>query len=274
MRRITQEEFDKLCADTPLSILEDCIIGEEIEYPKKISLVIFKNCTFEKSIRNVELYQVTFNKMDFPNTFRNCKFYLVNFEQCSAIGCMFENCTFNTVTFILCSAHYAVFDGAMHSVMFKMCDLYSSSFSVQASYVQFYQCDMTDCRASDNCISFPQGVPSDDSFIAWKKARMCETIDNHTNRTDVIIKLRIPDDAERCSANHKCRANKVEVIQYETLEGEKLPDDADVRSFYDPSFAYHIGMIESVGYNSDPQCECSNGIHFLLNRDDAVNYVF
>lgn len=273
MRRITQEEFDKLCDGDSLSRLEDCIIEKEIEYPKKIHRITFKNCLFEKPIRDVELYQVTFQRMHLPDAFSNCKFYRVNFEQCSATGCMFENCTLQTVAFILCFIRHAVFDGEMDFVMFKLCDLYSSRFSVQAGGVQFCQCDMVACCASNNCISFPQSVPSEGSFIAWKKARLFD-IDNHHMSTDVIVKLRIPDDAERCCANHKCRASKVEVIQYETLDGEKLPDDANVSSFYDSEFVYHIGMIEGDGYHSNPQSECSNGIHFFLNRDDAVNYVF
>ena len=273
MRSITQKEFDKLCDDDTLSMLEDCIIGENIEYPEKVHHIVFKNCTFEKPIIGVELYQVTFQMMYLPDAFRNCTFDRVRFEHCNASGNMFENCKFNTVTFCLCYAHYTVFDGSMNYVEFKLCDLYSSRFSVHGSSVQFYQCDMCDCSALNNCISFPQGVPSEGSFIAWKKARMWELDGDHYNRTDIIVKLRIPENAKRCSANHKCRANMVEVIQYETLDGDKLPDNIEVHSLYNGEFTYHIGMIESDMYISNPQRECGNGIHFFLNRDDAVSYV-
>jgi hypothetical protein len=270
MRRITQEEFDQFCSSNSMSTLENCIIGKEIEYPKEIRFARFRNCTFEKSFCDVDLYHVIFNRMDFLNVFRNCKFYKVNFEQCSVAHCMFEDCTFNAVVFILCFVRHITLDGIMDNVMFRLCDLRSSGFFVRASCVQFDQCDMIACYASDNCISFPQSAPSEGSFIAWKKALMLKNDGDH----EVLVKLRIPDDAERCSANHKCRADKVEVIQYETLDGEKLPDNIDVHSFFNSAFVYHIGMIDSGEYDHDPQCECSEGIHFFLNRDDAVNYVF
>lgn len=52
MHKITQEEFNELCNGDAMSRLEDCIIGEEIEYPKKIHRVTFKNCVFGKSFNN------------------------------------------------------------------------------------------------------------------------------------------------------------------------------------------------------------------------------
>jgi hypothetical protein len=125
---------------------------------------------------------------------------------------------------------------------------------------------MDKCSAINSNIIFPRHVPSDGSFIAWKKA---DSVDEA-----VIIKLRIPEDAKRFCANNKCRADKVEVLGFETLGGEKLPDDTIVHSFWDPLFKYHTGFIEVYNFDDNPQVECGKGIHFFLSRDDAVNYVF
>jgi hypothetical protein len=64
------------------------------------------------------------------------------------------------------------------------------------------------------------------------------------------------------------------VLGFETLGGEKLPDDTIVHSFWDPLFKYHTGFIEVYNFDDNPQVECGKGIHFFLSRDDAVNYVF
>lgn len=176
-------------------------------------------------------------------------------------------------SFKLCNLNGAAFDECtMQNTYFWCSDLHSAGFrNTNGSDVTFQSCDMDDCRSFNSNLVFPQHVPSEGSFIAWKKAKCVE---DKYEQTDVIVKLRVPEDADRCSANHKCRANKVEVIQYETLDGKKLPDDTDVCSFWNSMFKYHIGIVESHGYNTDPQAECSNGIHFFLNRADAVNYVF
>ena len=126
---------------------------------------------------------------------------------------------------------------------------------------------MIRCKTRATQIIFPSYVPSHGSFIAWKKAII-------EDGSTVIVKLRIPEDAIRYSIRHKCRANKAEVLGYETLNGEKLPETTKVHSNFRPDFYYKIGVIEEENFDLDPLEECSSGIHFFLNREDAVNYQF
>ena len=106
-----------------------------------------------------------------------------------------------------------------------------------------------------------QLCPQEGSFIAWKKA------------SGKIVKLRITDDALRSSATTRiCRCSKAEVLDIQELDGKKS-DTQSVCSDYDDSFAYEVGKIVEVqDFDEDRWNECSTGIHFFIDRNDAVNY--
>lgn len=275
--KLTQESFDNmlLCKDDYNSI-EDYSIDTELVFPEWIEGIEFNHCAFNKPIKNVEFYNVTFRNVDISK-FSNCVFRTCKFDRC-VFDCLlgFYDCDIKYSSFELCKLYGVMFDGCtLYSTFFWCSDLRGAYFkNTNGDKVSFQSCEMDNCRSFNSNLVFPQHVPSEGSFIAWKKARIRKLVENDYEDTDVIVKLRVVEDADRCSANHKCRASKVEVIQFETLDGEKLPDDSDVRSFWNSLFKYHIGIVESHGYNTNPQDECSNGIHFFLNRNDAVNYVF
>ena len=113
---------------------------------------------------------------------------------------------------------------------------------------------------------FPLACPEEGAFIAWKKAGI--------NYEPVIVKLRIPEDAKRSSATtRKCRADKAEVLEIQTIDGEKLDPDTVARSNYDNQFTYMVGMTVSVdNFDEDRWNECSTGVHFFMSRHDAVTY--
>ena len=98
-------------------------------------------------------------------------------------------------------------------------------------------------------------------FIGWKKA------------SGLIVKLEILADSKRSSATgKKCRCDKAKVLAIETLSGNIASVDW-VLSTYDPKFEYKIGAIVSVNnFDQNRFNECAPGIHFFVDRDDAVNY--
>ena len=115
----------------------------------------------------------------------------------------------------------------------------------------------------------PYVCPEEGSFIAWKKA-----LDNNLEEHyPVIVKLQIPEDAHRSSATtRKCRASKAVVIDIQTLEGESL-EGTVACSMYDHDFIYETGKtVESIGFDENRFNECSSGIHFFMNRQEAVCY--
>ena len=118
-----------------------------------------------------------------------------------------------------------------------------------------------DLRNAKNVPYIPMVCPEEDEFIGWKKA---------SNR---IIKLKIPKDALRSSAtSRKCRCNKAKVLEIYNLDGT-VAEEREVKSDYDNDFIYTVGKTVKVkDFNTDRWNECSTGIHFFINRQEAINY--
>lgn len=103
--------------------------------------------------------------------------------------------------------------------------------------------------------------PEEGEFIGWKKAG------------GKIVKLRIPEDALRSSATtRKCRCNKAEVTEIYNIDGT-IADERIISSSYDSSFTYEVGKtVEVQDYDTNRWNECTRGIHFFINRQEAINY--
>ena len=102
--------------------------------------------------------------------------------------------------------------------------------------------------------------PEEGSFIGYKKA------------SRYIVKLLILEDAKRSSATTmKCRCDKAKVLDIENVEtGEKIEE---IESNFDSEFIYKVGEIVSVdNFDDDRWNECAPGIHFFMNRKNAINY--
>ena len=109
-------------------------------------------------------------------------------------------------------------------------------------------------------VCYNLACPEEGSFIGYKKANEC------------IIKLLVLEDAKRSSATTtKCRCSKAKVLDIENIKtGEKLKR---VRSNYDNNFIYRVGQIVTVNdFDDNRWNECSTGIHFFMNRENAIKY--
>ena len=107
----------------------------------------------------------------------------------------------------------------------------------------------------------PMVCPEECDFIGWKKAG------------DKIVKLHIPQDALRSSATtRKCRCNKAEVVEIYNIDGT-IANERIVNSSYDSSFTYEVGKtVEVQDFDTNRWNECTKGIHFFINRQEAINY--
>ena len=107
----------------------------------------------------------------------------------------------------------------------------------------------------------PMVCPEEGDFIGWKK------------EGGKIVKLRIPEDALRSSATtRKCRCNKAEVVEIYNIDGT-IADERIVRSGYDSSFTYEVGKtVEVQDFDTNRWEECTRGIHFFINRQEAIDY--
>ena len=116
-------------------------------------------------------------------------------------------------------------------------------------------------REAENVPYIPYACPDFGMFIGFKKA------------SGYIVVLEIPEDAKRLSATgRKCRCDKAKVLEIQNIDGTKA-DITKVTSGYDPDFVYEVGKTVSVdNFCEDRWEECSSGIHFFINRQEAVNY--
>ena len=111
----------------------------------------------------------------------------------------------------------------------------------------------------------PYACPDFGSFIGYKK---CDSEDG-----SVIVELEILSDARRCSSTgRKCRCDKAKVLAIQNLDGTQA-EVKEARSGYDSDFIYRVGeIVEVKDFCEDRWEECAAGIHFFINRQEAVNY--
>ena len=119
-----------------------------------------------------------------------------------------------------------------------------------------------DLRDAKNIPYIPLECPSDGAFIGWKK------IDK------ILIKLEIPEDARRSSATtNKCRCDKAKVLGFYDILGVNELDMTELVNNKYKECKYVKGeMVYPDSFDEDRWNECSHGIHFFVNKQDAINY--
>ena len=96
-------------------------------------------------------------------------------------------------------------------------------------------------------------ITPEGAFIGWKQCN-----DN------VIVKLRIPDDARRSNATgRKCRAEFVDVV-------DVFGSDVGITNGHGPRTEYRVReRVHCNKWDENRWNECSGGIHFFLTREEA-----
>ena len=122
--------------------------------------------------------------------------------------------------------------------------------------------DLEDADYSEYTSFLAYQCPIEGSFIGWKKCGR------------YIVKLKICEDADRSSSTSlKCRCSKAEVLEIQNLDGSRA-GITEICSDYNKDFIYKVG--ETVEVKDFDKCrwnECSNGIHFFIDRNVAVAYI-
>ncbi len=119
-----------------------------------------------------------------------------------------------------------------------------------------------DLRKAKNIPFIPFVCPEKGEFVAFKKCN------------DYIVELLIPADAKRCSTTtRKCRASYAKVLSITTLDGEPAKITSVINTNYSPSVVYKVGeFVYPDSFDDNRWDECSHGIHFFVNRQEAVEY--
>lgn len=119
------------------------------------------------------------------------------------------------------------------------------------------------------------------TFIAYKKvfrrSKSAEHIPTLAIQVDderqAILTLQIDADTPRvCATGYKGRAAKVKVLKAETVDGKPLEEDQILYSSYNT--LYQVGKeVCADKFNPNSLYTCTNGIHFFLNKQDAIDYI-
>lgn len=246
---------------------------------------------------------------DFENEhFKNCSFkgLRLNFRECTFENCTFENCKMHVIH---CTIYHCNFDSNSIIRVLYMSSLVCSEESyfpkleeatfscIQGNYhneitsTRIYFCHICNCilvnckirNSSINSVlkdctvnfdhqisqgginsiknNIPLACPSHGSFIGWKVVK------------DFLIKLEIPEDAERSSAfGNKCRCSKAKVLDISHITtGESISCVTNYN--FDQALKYTVGETVYPDYfDKNRFKECSNGIHFFIDKQSAIDY--
>lgn len=157
---------------------------------------------------------------------------------------------------------------------FNNCSLVNSVLvDANITKADFTNADLTYADVSYEQLAIVKGVndqcPKEGSFIGWKKCF------DRNNKTFCVVKLEIPADARRCSGTtNKCRCSKAKVLEIQNIDGTIADTTVVCSSFYSSNIVhYKINEIIYPNWFDDYFWnECSNGIHFFMDRDEAINY--
>ena len=129
--------------------------------------------------------------------------------------------------------------------------------------------DLRDANLRDakNIPFIPMACPTDGDFIGWKKVNYGEKY--------YLVKLMVPADAKRCSSTgRKCRCSKALVLDISLIvDGKEAGKEKNViNNRYVPTL-YEVGkVVEPDSFDENRFKECSHGIHFFIDRQEAINY--
>ena len=112
----------------------------------------------------------------------------------------------------------------------------------------------------------PLACPSDGAFIGWKKVKSLSS--------SYLVKLEIPADAKRCSATtQKCRCDKAKVLDIVEIGNEERHIEEILNTSQEVELLYKVGeMVYPDSFDENRWHECSHGIHFFIDKQDAINY--
>lgn len=195
--------------------------------------------------------RLTIPNLTFSVTYTDCIFKETNFNEIHTVFNMFSYCRFERCTF----AESTLF-------VFNGCTFINCEFSGT------FKASLFDCNFDTHIPYMPMTCPAEGDIVGWKVCR------GQNIRMPYLVKLRIPDGVKRTSGfgSRKCRCERALVLDILHIDGTPVKEVAVV-SYYDKTFVYIKGQwVCCDHYDNDRRFVCSSGIHFFMERQEAINY--
>lgn len=289
-----------------ITTIEEALkIKEEVLTPSKAH--IYRGYTFEGIDFTQDLFDNDTISLKPKEYFFCCYFVKCHFDNITILHCDFTSCYFKECTFKQTTLGFRVsfFNNTFNDCVFDLKEAFNnfSYYNIFTSN-KFYQGrEMAKNFATNNRYDIalicyenvffdenfytindkileryvPVHCPNEGSFIAYKVVR---TVKDDTIKK-YLVKLLIPEDALRTSgyfSNGKCRASKVIPLEIRGEDGKKYDSAINNLPFYsmasvkDP-IVYRVNtIVEADAYDGDRKFTCSNGIHFFLDRQTAMDF--
>ena len=267
-----------------------CTLGEAIKnhYSLNRLLVVSQDLSSFNFDGLLASRAVFINCICSSSSFNDARLYGATFSSCTLDSAVFTNAYLRAAVFQSCMLKCASFDNAtLDNMVISDSILEHTSFISTNGYDTTVCSNCLKCSANiiDNSTYYPLACPSDGAFIGWKTVLLRD--DNGHIVTNgpryALVKLEIPEDAKRYSADstsHKCRCDKAKVLDIVVIDtGEHIKDITNVRlldtfPIQIQKTVYTVGeMVYPDSFDNNRWQECSNGIHFFINRQDALNYI-
>lgn len=183
------------------------------------------------------------------------------------IDCIFKETDFNEIHTVFNMFSYCCFEGCTFTestlYVFNGCTFINCEFSGT------FKASLFDCNFDAHVPYMPMTCPAEGDIIGWK---VCRGQNNFL--TPYLVKLRIPDGVKRTSGlgSRKCRCERALVLDILHMDGMPAKETVVV-SYYDKTFIYKKGQWACCDYyDNDRRFVCSSGIHFFMERQEAINY--
>lgn len=255
---------------------------------------------YDYDFKNQDFSNVTFEDPQLESCWiQNTKFKCAKFRDGTYTGARFEDCDLTWAKFINSVVKDAAFghtdfsNATLGDVIFKDCVFRDVIFAnVDLSDCTFINCYFIECKfvntigakvgtfVDDSQFLYiqrtdmpyiPMACPDEGAFFGYKKVRVI----NRYGQYPGIAKLYIPEEAARSSSTgRKCRCQFARVMSIEgATSSTKTETFEEAVSYFDETFHYHVGsMVYPDSWDEDRWNECSNGIHFFMNRQEAIDY--
>ena len=202
-------------------------------------------------IKDKTFYNVTMTTFTFSVIYTHCIFKEVDFSKIHVVSNVFIYCRFED----------CIFAESLLS-MFVGCTF------INCKFFGTFKASLFDCDFDTHVPYMPMTCPVEGDIIGWK---VCH---GQNNRTPYLVKLHIPDGVKRTSGfgSRKCRCERALVLDILYIDGTPAKETT-VFSHYDKTFSYTKGQwVRCDHYDNDRRFVCSGGIHFFMERQEAINY--